>query len=125
MEGTQVTPASICFLSKRKRLYLVFARSAEANPGSQEIVPRHGVGHLPIFHDRKIQQALPLHGLHRFFYYGLACDSDSLVNYDFFRGQLRKILAGFQRTENIKFTDASNELISIIDHWRTGSMGGQ
>jgi hypothetical protein len=37
----------------------------------------------------------------------------------------RACLAGFQRAEDIKFADESDELVAIIDHWRAGSMSGQ
>ena len=81
-------------------------------------MPRHRVGNPLILFHRKIQQALRLRRLHCFFDRGLGRDGNVIVGHDVFRDQLRKIIADFQRTEDIKFAYESNELASIIDHRR-------
>lgn len=49
----------------------------------------------------------------------IVCTASSIVDHDVFYGQLGKTLAGFRRTEDIKFTDESNELVLGIGHWHT------
>jgi hypothetical protein len=64
----------------------------------------------PLLHG-KIQQALLLHNLHSFFGRGLDRDGDSIMDHEVFRVQLGKILAGFQRTEDLNFADESAVLL--------------
>src|SRR5688572_14403989 len=66
----------------QRRSFSLFACSADPNPGSQEIVPRHRVGNPPILLHREIMQMPLLHRLHGFFNRGFSSDTDSLTNHD-------------------------------------------
>jgi hypothetical protein len=94
---------------KRRRLSLIFSRRSKSDPGPQKVVSCDGIGHHSILLHRKILQALLFHYLYRVFDRGRGREGDSIVDHDVFCGQFGKILAGFQRAEDIEFADESKD----------------
>jgi hypothetical protein len=97
---------------------------AETDPGAQKVVPRDGVGDLPVAAHRKIQEALLLHQLDRVLNRGLLGHGDPILGHNLLGSHFAQFLVGFQRSKKIEFANKPGKVAFMVYDWSTRRMGG-